>query len=309
MAHDHSHATTTNSKRLSIALGLTLTFLVAEVVGGIVFNSLALLSDAAHMGTDVMALIIAIMAIKIGSRPADLQRTFGYRRLEILAAAVNAVVLFLIAFYILYEAWDRFQNPPEVASTGMMIVAALGLAVNLISMRILQGGNDNSLNMRAAYMEVLADMIGSIGVIAAALIIKFTGWWQVDPILAVLIGLWVLPRTWKLLGESINILLEGVPLGFEIKKLRDELTTIPGVREVHDLHVWSVTSGVNSLTAHLLVENFPADNSMLNAAQVIAKKYDVHHTNFQIEVEHCAPDGTCSLNADGQEHHGHDHKK
>lgn len=307
MGHDHSHATTTNSKRLWIALGLTSSFLIAEVVGGIVFNSLALLSDAAHMGTDVMALVIAIMAIKIGSRPADLKRTFGYRRLEILAAAINAVVLFLIAFYIMYEAWDRFKNPPEVASTGMLIVAGLGLMINLISMRILQGGNDNSLNMRAAYMEVFADMIGSIGVIAAAFIIKYTGWWQVDPILAVLIGLWVLPRTWKLLGESLNILLEGVPLGFEIKKLHDELATIPSVKEVHDLHVWAVTSGVNSLTAHLLVENFPADNSMLKAAHAIAQKYDVRHTNFQIEVEHCAPGRSCSLDDNGQEHHGHSH--
>lgn len=309
MAHNHSHATTSNSKRLAIALGLTLTFLIAEVIGGIVFNSLALLSDAAHMGTDVMALIIAIMAIKIGSRPADLQRTFGYRRFEILAAAVNAAVLILIAFYILYEAWQRFQDPPEVASTGMLIVAGIGLAVNLISMRILSGGKDSSLNMRAAYMEVFADMLGSFGVILAALVIQFTGWWYADPILAVLIGFWVLPRTWKLLGESVNILLEGVPLGFEMKKLHDELVAIPGVREVHDLHVWAVTSGVNSLSAHLLVENFPTDNSMLSAAQTIAKKYEVQHTNFQIEVENCGPGGACSLDATGQEHHGHDHKE
>lgn len=300
MSHDHSHAKITNSKRLAIALGLTGTFLIAEVIGGIVFNSLALLSDAAHMLTDVMALVIALMAIKIGSRPADLQRTFGYRRLEILAAALNAAVLFIIAFYILYEAWERFQDPPEVASTGMLIVAGLGLIVNLISMRVLQGGNDSSLNMRAAYMEVFADMVGSIGVILAAIIIKYTGWWQVDPILAVLIGLWVLPRTWKLLGESMNILLEGVPLGIEVQKLHDELAAIPSVTGVHDLHVWAVTSGQNSLTAHLVVASYPTDNAIMKAAREVADQHGITHTNFQIEVESCAG-GSCALG----ENHSH----
>lgn len=302
MSHDHSHAKTTNSKRLAIALGLTGTFLIAEVIGGVVFNSLALLSDAAHMLTDVMALVIALMAIKIGSRPADLQRTFGYRRLEILAAALNAAVLFIIAFYILYEAWERFQDPPEVASTGMLIVAGLGLIVNLISMRVLQGGNDSSLNMRAAYMEVFADMVGSIGVIIAAIIIKYTGWWQVDPILAVLIGLWVLPRTWKLLGESMNILLEGVPLGIEVQKLHDELAAIPNVTGIHDLHVWAVTSGQNSLTAHLVTASYPTDGAIMTAAREVAGKHGITHTNFQIEVESCTSSGECVI---GHEIHHH----
>lgn len=287
MSHDHTHAKASNSKRLVIALLLTGSFLIAEVIGGIVFNSLALLSDAAHMGTDVMALVIALMAIKIGSRPADLKRTFGYRRLEILAAALNAAVLFIIAFYILYEAWHRFQNPPEVASTGMLIVAGLGLMVNLISMRVLQGGDNSSLNMRAAYLEVFADMVGSIGVIIAAIIIKYTGWWQVDPILAVLIGLWVLPRTWKLLGESVNILLEGVPLGIEVQKLHEELAAIPHVKSIHDLHVWAVTSGQNSLTAHLVTDGYPTDDSIMKAAREAASNHGITHTNFQIEITDC----------------------
>lgn len=303
MSHDHSHAKTSNSKRLIIALSLTGVFLIAEVIGGIVFNSLALLSDAAHMGTDVMALIIALMAIKIGSRPADLQRTFGYRRLEILAAALNAAVLFLIAFYILYEAWQRFKEPVEVASTGMLIVAGLGLIVNLISMRVLQGGNDSSLNMRAAYMEVFADMIGSVGVILAALIIRYTGWWQADPILAVLIGLWVLPRTWKLLGESINILLEGVPLGIEVQKIHDELMAIPDVKGVHDLHVWAVTSGQNSLTAHLVVAGYTNYEAIMKGARDVATKHSITHSNFQIEVESCTPEGVCSVSSHGQAGH------
>lgn len=303
--HNHSHTGNANAKRLTIALCLTGSFLIAEVVGGIMTGSLALLSDAAHMLTDVMALVIALFAIKIGSRPADMRRTYGYRRFEILAAALNAAVLFLVAFYIMYEAWQRFQNPPPIATTGMLIIAVIGLVVNLISMRVLQGDGD-SLNMKAAYMEVFSDMIGSLGVIIAALIIKFTGWWQVDPILAVLIGLWVLPRTWKLLSESLNILLEGVPTGLEMQKLLDDLQLIPGVTGVHDLHVWSVTSGQHSLTAHLMVETYPSDSVLLMKAREVAKAHGIEHTNFQIEIESCMPgDNACALQ--GAAPHRHEH--
>lgn len=287
MGHDHSHVHTNNSKRLTIAILLTGSFLVAEVIGGILTNSLALLSDAAHMFTDVMALIIALMAIKIGRRPADKQRTFGYRRFEILAAAFNAAVLLLVAFYIMFEAYRRFQNPPEIATTGMLAVAVLGLIINLISMRVLAGG-DESLNIRAAYMEVFADMVSSIGVIAAAIIIRVTGWWQVDPILAVLIGLWVMPRAWRLLKESVNILLEGVPRGVAMQQLHDELAAIPTVREVHDLHVWSVTTGQNSLTAHLVVTEHPADDGLVRAAHEVAARHGITHTSFQVELDACA---------------------
>lgn len=281
---DHNQKRTANARSLTIALGLTGGFLIAEVVGGILTGSLALLSDAAHMLTDVMALAIALVAIKIGNRPADLKRTYGYRRLEILAAALNAAVLFLVAFYIMYEAWQRFQNPPPIATTGMLIIAGIGLMVNLISMRMLQGRGD-SLNMKAAYMEVFSDMLGSIGVIVAALIIKFTGWWQVDPILAVLIGLWVLPRTWKLLSESTNILLEGAPAGIEMQKLLDELKGMPGVVDVDDLHVWAITSGKNSLTVHLAVNAYPTDHTLMQQAQAIVKRHGIDHANFQLEIK------------------------
>lgn len=303
--HSHSHTGNANAKRLIIALCLTGSFLIAEVVGGIITGSLALLSDAAHMMTDVMALVIALFAIKIGSRPADLRRTYGYRRLEILAAALNAAVLFLVAFYIMYEAWQRFQNPPPIATTGMLVIAGIGLVVNLISMRVLQGGGD-SLNMKAAYMEVFSDMLGSVGVIAAALIIKFTGWWQVDPILAVLIGLWVLPRTWRLLSESMNILMEGVPAGMEMQKLLDDLKLLPGVSDVHDLHVWSVTSGQHSLTAHLTVATYPSDTVLLMKAREVAKAHGIEHTNFQIEVEPCTP-GDIDCAFQGAAAHNHEH--
>lgn len=285
MSGDHAIPTgEDNERRLKIALGLTGTFLVIEVIGGLLTGSLALLSDAAHMLTDFMALLIALVAIRIGKRAADDKRTYGYKRFEILAAAFNAVVLFLVAFYILYEAYQRFQSPPDIEAGWMMAVAAVGLVVNIISMRMLAQSSEHSLNVKGAYLEVLSDMVGSIGVIVAALIIKFTGWWQVDPILAVLIGFWILPRTWKLLSESLNILLEGVPLGVNMDKLRADLAAIPGILEVHDLHVWAITSGSNSLTAHLLLKSDAANVALMEQAQAVVKAHKIDHSNFQVEV-------------------------
>lgn len=304
MGHDHAHTGNANARRLTIALGLTGAFLFAEIVGGILTGSLALLSDAAHMFTDVMALVIALLAIRIGSRPADLKRTYGYRRFEILAAALNATILFMVALYILYEAYQRFRTPLPIATGGMLAIAVLGLVVNLISMRILRGSGD-SLNMRAAYMEVFSDMLGSLAVIVAAIFIRLTGWGWIDPILAVLIGLWVLPRTWRLLSESVNILLEGVPKGLEMQTLLNDLAALPDVTGVHDLHVWAVTSGQNSLTAHLVVQRMPADSALLMEARAVAKAHGIEHTSFQIEVEPCGPeDAWCALQP--TEHH-HDH--
>lgn len=296
MAHKHSGGKTgtrvqpspdarrANEKRLLLAIGLTGTYLVAEVVGGIVFNSLALLSDAAHMLTDVMALIIAYVAIQIGKKAADAKRTYGYRRFEVIAAVFNAVVLFLVAIYILYEAWQRFNEPPEVQTTGMLIVAVIGLVVNLVSMKVLAGGSDESLNMKGAYLEVLADMLGSAGVILAAILIFVTKIPQVDPILAVLIGLWVLPRTWNLLSESMHVLLEGVPAGIDMQKVQSDLEAIPGVRSVHDLHVWSVTTGQNSLTAHLIVDDLTLNESVLSQARTVAESHSVAHATYQVET-------------------------
>jgi cobalt-zinc-cadmium efflux system protein len=286
MAGDAHAGRQANEKRLLIAIGLTGTFMIAEIIGGFVFNSLALLSDAAHMMTDVMALIIAFIAIQIGKKAADSKRTFGYRRFEVLAAVFNALILFAVAIYILYEAYERFSQPPEVQTGGMLIVAVLGLIVNLISMRVLQGGSDESLNMKGAYLEVLADMLGSLGVILAAILIYVTKIPQIDPILAVLIGFWVLPRTWKLLKESFHVLLEGVPAGVDLQKVESELAAVSGVKDVHDLHIWSVTTGENSLTAHLLV-NPGADEALILArAHEIAATFGIAHATVQVERTH-----------------------
>ena len=288
MASDHNHAKTSNPKRLLIALILTGTFLIAEVVGGIVFGSLALLSDAAHMFTDVVALSIALLAIKIGSRAADDSRTFGYRRFEILAAAFNAVLLFGVAIYVLVEGIQRFVDPEPVQSTGMFIVAFLGLLINVISMRVLSGGKDKSLNLKGAYLEVWADMLGSVGVIAGAIIIRVTGWQWVDPIIAIGIGFWVLPRTWILLRDTTQILLEGAPRGFILADMRKAIAAIPGVDGVHDLHVWISGADEPSCSMHLeLAPGADGDAVRRFVAAKIDQDHGIHHVTIQTEREPC----------------------
>ena len=293
MAHDHgskghNHAAGANSKMLAIALGLTTTFLIAELIGSFVFNSLALLSDAAHMFTDSAALAIALAAVKIGQRPADDARTFGYRRFEILAAAFNALLLFAVAGYVLWEGIQRFRQPSEVQSTGMLIVAAVGLVINIIAMKLLSSGKDASLNVKGAYLEVWADMLGSIGVIVGAITIMLTGWQWVDPLVAIGIGLWVLPRTWILLKETTQILLEGVPKGINITELRAAINSTPGVAGIHDLHVWSLTSDDHSLSAHVaLAAGADFETVRKTVVAMLYDRYEIQHVTLQVERDEC----------------------
>lgn len=285
----HDHAAGANEKSLKIALALTCAFLVVELTGGFIAHSLALLSDAAHMFTDTAALAIALMAIRIAKRPADSKRTFGYHRVEILAAAFNAVLLLVVAVYILWEAYLRLKAPPAIGSNLMLGIAIVGLVVNLLSMKVLRGGQEESLNVKGAYLEVWADMIGSIGVILGAVLIKFTGWSWVDSAVAVLIGLWVVPRTVTLLKSSINILLEGVPEDVDLAKVKEALLGVPGVKSLHDLHVWSVTSGKTTLTVHLVTE--PATNGeadvLAEVRQRMAKDFGIRHVTVQCETTPC----------------------
>ena len=286
--HSHDHAAGASSRMLAIALGLTTTFLVVELVGSYIFNSLALLSDAAHMFTDAAALAIALAAVRIGQRPADEARTFGYRRFEILAAAFNALLLFAVAGYVLWEGIGRFFTPSEVESTGMLAVAVVGLIVNIVAMRLLSAGKEQSLNIKGAYLEVWADMLGSVGVIAGAVIIMLTGWQWVDPVVAIGIGLWVLPRTWALLKDTTQILLEGVPRGLRLREVRDAIAGTAGVAGVHDLHVWSVTSDDVSASAHVeLAPGEEAETVRLAVAATLLDRFEIEHVTIQIEEAAC----------------------
>lgn len=293
--HGHSHGRGATARQLSIALILTSAFLVAEVVGGILTQSLALISDAAHMFTDAAGLAIALAAVKLGERPPDAKRTFGYARFEILAAAFNAVLLFLVALYIMYEAYRRLVEPAEVQSLPMLAIAALGLIVNLICMRILEAGKDESLNVKGAYLEVWADMLGSLGVILAAAAIWLTGWNCIDPLVAVAIGLWVLPRTWVLLRESLNILLQGVPEGLVLEDVEKALRAVPGLKDLHSLHVWALTSGRNVLSAHIEIGPEVADAMAFRSSveSVLHEQFAIDHITIQLEDGrgHCVTEG------------------
>jgi cobalt-zinc-cadmium efflux system protein len=292
MGEGHSHtggipsAAGRHRKPLYAALALTLTYMTAEVVGGIWTGSLALIADAAHMATDAGGLALALFAIYFAQKAANSQKTYGYLRTEILAALVNAVVLLLLTVYILYEAYQRFLVPPEILGGPMLAVAAVGLVVNLISMKLLSAGSSESLNVQGAYFEVFSDMLGSLGVIAAALIVMFTGWTLADPIIAAGIGLFIVPRTWKLLNQAVHILMEGVPTDVKLPEIERALLKIPGVVAVHDLHVWTITSGVNSLTAHLLVTDMKGAAAALTEAKLVLEdKFKSDHVTIQVEDE------------------------
>ena len=287
--HDHGTGDIKHEKPLWWAFGLTTAFLIAEVAGALVTNSLALLSDAAHMGTDVLALAISLFAVRLSRRPPDAKRTYGYARMEALGAMVNGGLLFLVAGYILWEAAGRFRDPQHVASTGMLVIASIGLAINLVSMRLLKAGSGTSLNIKGAYLEVWSDMLGSVGVIVGALLIKFTGWTVVDAIIAVLIGLWVLPRTWKLLREAGQVLMQGVPAGLDLTQIREALLTNPDVAAVHDLHVWALGSKEAVLTAHIVLRDGEADPDRVpgTLAELLDHRFGIEHATLQVELAAC----------------------
>lgn len=272
--------------RLGWALALTATYMVAEVVGGLVTGSLALLADAAHMLTDVGGLALALLAIRFAAREATPQRTYGYLRMEVLSALTNAVVLLLLTVYILFEAYQRFLSPPEILSGPMLVVAVIGLIVNLISMRLLAGGSSESVNVKGAYFEVLSDMLGSIGVIVAALLMMWKGWRLVDPVIGAGIGLFIVPRTWLLLKQVTHILMEGVPPNVDVGTLEQKLAGISGVTAIHDLHVWTITSGFDAMSCHLVIADLSMSRKVLQEARRIMKEeFRIDHVTIQIEDE------------------------
>ena len=294
MAHAHAQsAAGRKKKRLAVVFGLTVTYLLVEVAGGLISGSLALLADAGHMLTDVAGVGLALLAIWFAERPASPERTYGYYRVEILAALTNAVVLIGISLYILYEAYLRFRKPPEVESGLMLGVAAVGLVVNIIGMYILRAGSRESLNMKGAYFEVLSDMLTSIGVIVASIIMLTTGWYYADPLISAGIGLFILPRTWLLLREAVGVLLEGTPSDVNLTGLRESIGKLPGVSDVHDLHVWTLTSGVNAMSAHAVLVDDDRHDEVLKAVRDLASsKFKISHITVQLENQACAANET-----------------
>jgi len=287
-AGHHDHTAGASARALRIALVLSGSVLAIELAGAFLYNSLALLSDAAHMMTDVAALAIALMAVKIGGKAPDDKRTFGYKRLEILAAAFNALLLFGAAAYVLTEAIGRFRTPEPVAATGMLAVAVLGLVINLIAMRVLLAGRGESMAVKGAYLEVWSDAIGSLGVIIGAVLIRATGKAWIDPIVAIGIALWVLPRTWALLRDTINVLLEGVPSGIDLAEIRQEIADLPGVCDVHDLHVWSMAiSDVNGSVHIAITEESNGEEVRLRVAALLQGRFGIGHATIQIERDPC----------------------
>ncbi len=294
--HRHAHGRTKAGEhkgRLTTVLAISAVVLIVEVIGGIVSNSLALLADAGHMTTDVAGLGLALLAVKFAERPATPERTYGYYRVEILAALANAVLLAGVSFFILYEAYRRLRSPEPVATGTMLAVAMLGFAANAVCVRVLHAGSAESLNIKGAYFEVFADMLASAGVIVAGLVTRLTGWLYADPLASVLIALFILPRTWKLLKESLGVLLEGTPSDINLQALRQALCGVKGVLGVHDLHVWTLTSGVNAMSAHAVLDNGASHQEVLAAVRAcVSRDFAIQHVTVQVESRNCDPGET-----------------
>lgn len=285
MGHAHvTSASGAHKSRLWFVLAITATFMVVEVVAGIASGSLALLADAGHMLTDAAGIGLALLAIYLAARPATDGRTFGLYRLEILAAVVNAMLLFAVGIWVLIEAWRRFAEPPEIRSGLMLAVAAVGLVANAISARLLIEGQRKSLNMRGAYLEVLGDLLGSVAVIVAGAVIALTGYAPADPIASVVIGLLILPRTWHLLRQAVDVLLEATPKDVDLGEVRRHILESAGVSDVHDLHVWVITSGMNVVSAHVVMTDGADPVAILDQlGTCLSGDFDIEHSTFQLE--------------------------
>jgi len=271
-----------------MVLGLTCTFLAVEVAAGLLTGSLSLLADAGHMLTDVAGLVLALAAMKFAERRPSPRRTYGYHRVEILAALTNGVVLLVVAAYIIAEALNRFRAPQPIAGVPVLAVASVGLLVNLAGALLLHHGSQASLNVRGVYNEALADALSSVGVIVGASVITATGWYWVDPAVAAGIALFVLPRTYALLREAVQVLLEGTPREVDLPALREAMECVPGVKAVHDLHVWTLTSGLHALSAHAILEDGAAHGPVLSALRrCVVDGFPISHVTVQLEERCC----------------------
>ena len=304
MGHDHSHVPAAGGlavhrRRLAVVLGLTTVALLVEVVGAAVSGSLALLADAGHALTDAAGLSLALVAAVLAQRPATPQRTWGYRRAEVLAAAAQAAVLLAVGVFVLVEGIRRFVHPPEVASTAMIVFGVVGLVVNGVAIAVLSGERGSSLNMRAAFLEVVNDALGSAAVLVAAAAIALFGWQRADAVASLLIGGLILPRTWRLLRETVDVLLEGTPKGLDLDDVRAHILELPHVRDVHDLHASQVASDLPVLSAHVVVDDGCFHDG--HAPQILDQLQQCVASHHGISVEH----STFQLEAAGHGDHEH----
>jgi cobalt-zinc-cadmium efflux system protein len=284
ISHSSETHASAGARRLLIVLVLVTTFLVVEVIGGLLTNSLALWADAGHMATDSAGLLLALLAIWFARRPATPERSYGYARVEIFAAAINAVILLGVAAIILVEAVQRLAEPPEVVGLPVLLIAGIGLVVNLVGLRLLHAGAQLSLNLRGAYLEVLGDLFGSVAVIVAGLVIVLTGWTPIDPIASILIALAIVPRTWSLLREVIEVLLQATPRGIDLAEVRAHLLGARGVVDIHDLHAWTLTSGKLVVSAHVVIEPDADPPAVLDElCACLTDDFDFEHSTIQLE--------------------------
>jgi cobalt-zinc-cadmium efflux system protein len=282
--HTHTSAASANRGRLAAVFAITLATFVVEFIGSLLAGSLALLADAGHMFTDVAGIGLSLGAIWFASRPATESRTYGYLRLEILAAVVNAVVLFGVAAIVLVEGWRRLSEPPEIESGLMLGIALVGLGANATSLLLLRDAQHESLNMRGAYLEVLGDLAGSAAVIVAAVVIAATGWTPADAIASAVVGVMIIPRTWRLLRDAVEVLLEAAPKGVDLAEIRTHILEAPGVADVHDLHAWTITSGMNVVSAHVVLDPSADPPVVLDhLCRCLSGDFDIEHSTFQLE--------------------------
>ncbi|MGG3821856.1 cation diffusion facilitator family transporter [Geobacillus thermodenitrificans] len=285
----HHHGREGNRKGLAIALGITTSIMVLEFVGGLVTNSLALLSDSGHMLSDAASLLLSLVAVWLAAKPASPKKTYGLYRFEILAALVNGVTLVVIAAWIIWEAVGRFVNPPDVASGPMMAVAAVGLLANLVSAWVLMRKADvkGNVNVRSAYLHVLGDALGSVGAIGAGLIMWLFDWYLADPLISVLVAILILKGAFAVVRQTVHILMEGTPVAIDQTEVKTALSGIEGVLDVHDLHIWTITSGLDSLSCHLLIEDGRDAQAILQQAiDLVETRFHIRHATIQIEMPH-----------------------
>ena len=297
-AHEPRSSTSANQRRLLIALAITGLMTVVELVGGLLSNSLALLGDAGHMFTDTLALGLSVVALSLARRPASQTRTYGFHRAEVLAALANGTILVLICGFIFYEAYQRFVDPPEVRGGVMLGVAAVGLLANLVGILILRSASRDNLNFRGAFLHMWGDTISSVGVIVAGVIILATDWTMVDPIISIFIGLLLLRGAANLVLESSDILLEAVPKHLDVTLISNALKEIEGVKDIHDVHLWTITSGIYALSCHLQIEDRMVSSSSHIVEEVnraLSQKFGIGHSTLQLECEECENSPVCRL--------------